>query len=84
MGNAKFLFTAIEDQRHDKVLFIIKMADESLEQGRACIRVTVTAAAKGVGVAAKRLQERIRGLSRPRHVAVNVVVIAFQYVKSDG
>ena len=82
--NAELLFTAIEDQRHDKVLFIIKMTDEPLEQDRACVRVAVTATAKGFAVAAQRLQERIGGLCGPRHVAVNVMVVAFQYVKSDG
>ena len=29
--NAEFLFTAIEDQRNDKILFIIKMPDQAFE-----------------------------------------------------
>jgi len=40
--------TAIEDQRHDKVLFIIKMTDEPLEQDRACVGVAFAAATKRI------------------------------------
>ncbi len=82
--NAELLFTAIEDQRNDKILFIVEMPDQAFEQHRARVRVAIAAAAQRIGVASQRLQERVGSLSGPRHIAVNVVMVAFQNIKSDG
>src|SRR5215475_7610119 len=82
--HAEFLFTAIEDQRDYKIFFIIEMPDEPFEQDRACLGIAFAAATKSIRIALQRLQQSVGGLCRPRHIAMDVVMVAFQNVKSDG
>ena len=53
--HTEFLFTAIEDQRHDQILFIVEMPDQSLQQHCARIGVGVAAAAQSIRIASQRL-----------------------------
>jgi len=84
MGHAEFLFAAIEDQWHDEILFIVEMPDQPFEQDRACLGVAFAAATKSIRIASQRLQQRVGGLRRSRHIAMNVVMVAFQNIKTDG
>ena len=48
MRDPKFLFTAVEDQGHYKILFVVEMSDEPFEQDRACVCVAFAAATKRI------------------------------------
>ena len=82
MRNAERFLTAIEDERHDQILLVIEMADQPFDQRPACIRIFGAVPAKRVGIGPQRLQQRIGGLCGARHVGVDVVMVAFEDIKS--
>ena len=43
MGDAERLLAPIEDQRHDQILFIVKMTDQSFKQPAAGIGIGIAA-----------------------------------------
>ena len=51
MRDPKFLFTAIEDQGHYKILFVVEMSNEPFEQDGAGVGVAFAAATKRVRIA---------------------------------
>ena len=59
MRDAERLLAAVENERHDQVLFVVEMADEASEQSAARRRVGVAATLQRLRLVGKGAQQRV-------------------------
>ena len=83
MCNTQRRFAAVEDQRHDQIFLVVEMTGESFKQGRARVGVAVATPEHRLTAALQSAQQRVRGPGGARHVGMDVVVVALQYIESS-
>jgi hypothetical protein len=80
--HSQFRFPAIENERHYQIFLVVEMPGKPLQQGRTRAGIIVAAPLQPFTAGLQSPQKRIRGFRGARHIAMNVMVVAFEDVEA--